>query len=186
MCISKSFVIFIAYKNGNPSKLLVPTDSEGRKCGVDSEVLNRTYLVFFDITKCVDVKNNKLGKCDTPQICVSSCPDKTFVYPWKGQEGEDPKEITNDMICKDEVNPEGKNWKQLNKYVEKGLCAAWYLKSRSVANRCFPDTNIDIPNDLSDLGITDEKLQSAVDAIKWVARAEEFVRQSFEDIKAGK
>ncbi|CAH1402978.1 unnamed protein product [Nezara viridula] len=56
-----------ALKKGNPEKILRPTDSSGRKCGLDSEVIDRPYLFFFDLTKCAD-PSVVLNGCDTPQI----------------------------------------------------------------------------------------------------------------------
>lgn len=52
-----------AILNGDPNILLVPKDSQGARCGLDSHVYNKPYLFFFDLTKCIG-----------PQVLISGCP----------------------------------------------------------------------------------------------------------------
>lgn len=54
---------------------MVPSDSNGLRCGVDSEVLDKPYLVFFDLSKCADPRVPLTG-CNTPQV---SCLNLFFI-----------------------------------------------------------------------------------------------------------
>lgn len=58
-----------AFKNGNPEKLLVPHDTDGRFCGIDESVIDRPFLFYFDITKCLNPALNILKSgCPTTQV----------------------------------------------------------------------------------------------------------------------
>lgn len=60
-------LIFSAYAKGNPETLLHPKDSSGSRCGFDSHVRDKPYLIFFDLTKCIDPAVVFTG-CNTPQV----------------------------------------------------------------------------------------------------------------------
>ncbi|EDS26040.1 ctl2 [Culex quinquefasciatus] len=60
------FVAYYALHHGDLDRLLVPTDSKGLKCGVDSEVQDKPYLFFFDISECAKYDVPLYG-CKTPQ-----------------------------------------------------------------------------------------------------------------------
>lgn len=52
--------------------MLVPRDTQGRRCGHDAQVLDKPYLFFIDIMKCVG-PNVIFTGCKTPQvICVTT------------------------------------------------------------------------------------------------------------------
>jgi hypothetical protein len=71
------FAIFV-FREGSLRRFLYPTDTEGRICGVDSQI-NRKYLQFFDIIKCV--KYVLIGaRCPTQQMCVEQCPTNFYHY----------------------------------------------------------------------------------------------------------
>ena len=67
----------IAFQQGAPKRLMYPTDSNGKICGV--EILNKPYLHFFDLTKCVTKGDVSLTdptqlarasfSCPTPKVC---------------------------------------------------------------------------------------------------------------------
>lgn len=134
------FVGFYAYKRGDPEKILKPTDSNGRKCGVDSEVLNKPYLFYFDITKCAD-PTVIINGCNTPQVCVEKCPDHGWnsdVYI-QNQRPFDLNDVRNNLICLDEKTKNGvTNLDNLKYVIDNGLCASWYITSYPSLNRCFP------------------------------------------------
>lgn len=52
--------------HGNIQKLLAPIDSRGARCGMDSDVADKPYLVFFDLSKCLSPGTPIVG-CPTPQ-----------------------------------------------------------------------------------------------------------------------
>ena len=71
------FAIFV-FREGSLRRFIYPTDTQGRICGVDSQV-NQKYLQFFDIVKCI--KYVLVGaRCPTPQMCVEECPTKFYHY----------------------------------------------------------------------------------------------------------
>lgn len=53
--------------NGDPESLLIPKDSQGGRCGYDSDLLEKPYLFFIDITKCVSPEVLFKG-CKTQQV----------------------------------------------------------------------------------------------------------------------
>lgn len=71
------FAIFV-FREGSLRRFVYPTDTQGRICGVHSQI-NRNYLQFFDIIKCV--KYILIGaRCPTLQMCVEQCPSKFYHY----------------------------------------------------------------------------------------------------------
>lgn len=52
---------------GNIEKLLAPIDSNGKRCGMDSGLEDKKYLVFFDIKRCLSPGTPITG-CPTPQV----------------------------------------------------------------------------------------------------------------------
>lgn len=153
------FIVFIAwwiavgvysFKNGDPKSILIPKDSLGLRCGVDSDVRSKPYLFFFDLTKCIGPSVPFLG-CPTPQVCVEECPNKFFTPV----DNYDRK----DLICKyktpdDEKKPDGE------------ICAKWYLKSKPVQNRCLPIISKDIIDELRQINISIPLLNQAIEKIQ--------------------
>ena len=52
---------------GDPQRLINPTDSNGKKCGVDETVKDKPFLFYFDLTRCADPSVFITG-CPTPQV----------------------------------------------------------------------------------------------------------------------
>ena len=52
---------------GDPQRLVHPTDSQGRICGVDEKLKDKPYLHFFDLTRCANPAVLATG-CQTPQV----------------------------------------------------------------------------------------------------------------------
>lgn len=61
------FIAQYAINNGDLNKLMWPTDMYNQKCGIDSAVLNKKYLFFFNLDQCIDPFVPITG-CDTPQV----------------------------------------------------------------------------------------------------------------------
>ena len=143
---------FYGLVEGRPNRLLHPVDSKGRLCGVDSEVVDKPFLFFFDLTACANIyrtvvqnfsiDTSNLFSCPTPQVCVAECPNATEVG------------ITNRPICVDGVDttqfsnidlsngipninivPEAAN---LLGEIVNGRCAPYYVLSTPIADRCIP------------------------------------------------
>jgi len=68
--INNTFVS--AFTHGDPNTLFSPTDSQGLRCGVDTEVRDKPYLFFFDLTTCAAPDAIASG-CRTPQVCLQLC-----------------------------------------------------------------------------------------------------------------
>lgn len=64
------FIARYAIMNGDLNQIMRPTDSLNRKCGIDSGVLGKYNLFFFDLAKCINPSVPITG-CPTPQ--VSGC-----------------------------------------------------------------------------------------------------------------
>ena len=85
-------------------QLIHPTDSTGQICG-NGTLKDRPYLLFFDLTKCLNPAVLTLG-CPTQQVCVKECPKETL--------------FTADKL-KDFCSP------------DTSKCPQWVLKSTSVS-----------------------------------------------------
>ena len=85
MCVADSYSttlssLFTAWVNGVPARIIYPTDSKGRLCGVDPAVQDKPFLLFFDLTRCLQIISvaeiisgnfdaSTLFTCPTPQVC---------------------------------------------------------------------------------------------------------------------
>lgn len=120
-----------ALKNGDLDRLLVPTDSMGRKCGVDNEVLHKPYLLFFNLENCIDPKTPISG-CPTPQVCVEQCPRESFVYRNGDCSSGNFEQIKTKLICSMDIDRVAiQSCTQIDELVQKEKCARWYLPSQS-------------------------------------------------------
>lgn len=125
--------------------MLVPKDSQGSRCGLDSHVANKPYLFFFDLTKCLHPQVPFRG-CPTQQVsytfhiitifrirkllnymivlqvCVEKCPKNVFIFPESTYSKEN-------MICVNNEKPVSSSLAE--HLVDAGKCARWYLPSVS-------------------------------------------------------
>ncbi|XP_018574274.1 CTL-like protein 2 isoform X2 [Anoplophora glabripennis] len=106
-----------AFMNGDPSTLLVPKDTAGSRCGVDSHVKDRPYLFFFDLTRCLDPRVPFTG-CNTTQVCVTQCPSTNYFKTGATYEGDTG-------FCNTYTNSSTSD------------CPDWYLISTVFLNRCL-------------------------------------------------
>ncbi|XP_012269196.2 choline transporter-like 2 [Athalia rosae] len=167
---------YYVFTFGDVNVLLVPTDTEGRKCGVDSDVAGKPYLVFFDLTKCAALSAATNG-CDTPQVCVAECPNTDFVWDVSSLT-QDLETLRSSMLCKIEIDVSRSTREQLQTYVENNVCARWYLRSRNLARRCIPVT---IPEIYVNYTMTVSELDSASQYVKLLVEAEEILRNVYDD-----
>lgn len=127
-----NFLKKIAIKNGDLDRLLVPTDSSGRKCGVDNSVNKKPYLLFFNLERCIDARVPLFG-CKTPQVCVENCPTTTFIYSEYECNNNKFYEMRENLICQmgvDKLN-DIKSCDNIKYRIDRGDCARWYLPSNS-------------------------------------------------------
>lgn len=130
VCILGGLAVGVyAYVWGDPKLLLYPVDSNGNLCGFGDN-RGKENLFFFDLTKCASMGPGVfVNGCPTPQVCVSACPTENFFYL---------SSAASKLICKDGKNP-GSNLIDITKAVKDGDCAAYYVQSIAVLNRCVPD-----------------------------------------------
>lgn len=130
------FIAIYAWRNGDINKLVVPTDSFNKKCGMDSGVLNKKYLFFFNLDKCIDPLVPITG-CPTPQICIEQCPQQTFI--WDTMKNQlSLEELKSKMICLTDADKSNINSKDdAQKAINEERCARWYIKSAPFLNRCM-------------------------------------------------
>ncbi|KAH8381232.1 hypothetical protein KR093_000099 [Drosophila rubida] len=130
-----AFIAQYALKNGDLNKLMVPTDMFNQKCGIDSSVLKKKYLFFFNLDKCIDPLVPITG-CDTPQVCVESCPSQTFV--WDSMKNKDFNELKRLLVCKTDADKAAIYSKSdMQRAIDENRCARYYIKSQPFLNRCM-------------------------------------------------
>uniref|UniRef100_A0AAG5D3B7 Choline transporter-like protein n=1 Tax=Anopheles atroparvus TaxID=41427 RepID=A0AAG5D3B7_ANOAO len=133
------YVAYYAAHHGDLNRLLVPIDSDGRKCGIDSEVRDEPYLVFFNITECAKI-DVPISGCPTTQVCVKECPTEDFYFDSRICTANVVSQVRSKLICKTNVNKnELKTCNIIQQYIEAGRCAQFMQKSTSFSKRCIPD-----------------------------------------------
>ncbi|XP_038109357.1 choline transporter-like 2 isoform X3 [Culex quinquefasciatus] len=145
------FVAYYALHHGDLDRLLVPTDSKGLKCGVDSEVQDKPYLFFFDISECAKYDVPLYG-CKTPQVCVSKCPAEQFGFELNACNAATLDTFRSKLICDQTVPKDSLSCSEIQDNIDRGHCARYYLKSVPFSKRCLPDLEQlkDIPADIVD------------------------------------
>ncbi|UMM41713.1 hypothetical protein L5515_017854 [Caenorhabditis briggsae] len=132
---------------GDPQRLIYPTDSEFRRCGVDQggyyNFSKRPYLFYFDLTKCISYAT-ALGGCQTTQICVEECPSQYFSYLQlrTASAAEIQNKMKNVVYCTDDVDKSTvTTFVALQSLVQRGKCVSYTVKSVPVPvlQRCFPE-----------------------------------------------
>uniref|UniRef100_A0A3P8ZAF3 Choline transporter-like protein n=1 Tax=Esox lucius TaxID=8010 RepID=A0A3P8ZAF3_ESOLU len=67
----------LAWSQGDPRKVIYPTDSTGQFCGQAGTPLEKKpFLFYFNILKCASPLVLLEFQCPTTQLCVESCPTK--------------------------------------------------------------------------------------------------------------
>ncbi|XP_065067875.1 choline transporter-like protein 4 isoform X2 [Rhopilema esculentum] len=135
----------IGYLEGNPKRLLFPTNSQGKICGLDEP--SKPYLYFFDLTSCITkgtlnpVTYVKKGlSCPTPQICVKSCPNFNAI----GATDSDKMICTAGTVVNSKTSLQDKL-----QLIKDGKCAPYYLQSKPVFYRCLPNVVRDVIDSLN-------------------------------------
>ena len=144
------FVAYLAFSQGDIDKVLHPTDSKGKVCG-RGELKDKPYLMFFDLTKCLNLAVVSLG-CPTVQTCVKECPNFTKRFKEEGQKQE------MKQFCVSDLSVEKMNRKPVQTLIDEKLCPPFILESEEKLGRCIPkpqaeniNTNV-ISKDILDRG----------------------------------
>ncbi|XP_061715261.1 choline transporter-like 2 isoform X3 [Cydia pomonella] len=130
------YVGYYGIKHGNVEQLLAPMDMKGRRCGLDSTLQDKKYLVFFDISECLS-PTTAISGCKTPQVCVNECPKDTIVFNTGSYTAATFSSWRSKMICVDGINTATMTHDEATQYMKDSKCASYVLKSQSVLGRCF-------------------------------------------------
>ncbi|KAI9179895.1 hypothetical protein H9P43_005227 [Blastocladiella emersonii ATCC 22665] len=157
----------LAITNGDPRRLVLPTDSYGNLCGIDNTGLrtggrNLTatpYLYFFDPTD---------GRAK--QVCVSACPRDTTI----------PLYTKLNYICDYGVVPANQTdlaAKQMN-----GTCAAVTYESQPIINRCLPSGDLALALGLGLAGSSAGSAQTNASTSSLLTQGMDFARVFVQDM----
>uniref|UniRef100_A0A8C9YBB3 Choline transporter-like protein n=1 Tax=Sander lucioperca TaxID=283035 RepID=A0A8C9YBB3_SANLU len=94
----------VAWSQGDPRKVIYPTDSRGQFCGQAGTPLEKKPLLFyFNILKCASPLVLLEFQCPTTQLCVEKCPDRHLTL-MKAKLGSNEDREYYQQYCKDGVN----------------------------------------------------------------------------------
>ncbi|KAM8879149.1 choline transporter-like protein 2 isoform 2-T2 [Spinachia spinachia] len=125
----------VAWSQGDPRKVIYPTDSRGQFCGQAGTPLEKKPLLFyFNILKCASPLVLLEFQCPTTQLCVESCPDRHLTLV-KAKLGNKEDREYFQQYCKD-----GVNFAKLSppEILKEGLCPAMLMPSKAFTRRCLP------------------------------------------------
>ncbi|XP_033827647.1 choline transporter-like protein 2 isoform X3 [Periophthalmus magnuspinnatus] len=123
----------LAWSQGDPRKVIYPTDSRGQFCGhAGTPLETKPYLFYFNIMKCASPMVLLEFQCPTTQMCVDKCPDKfmTLVKAYSNQKDFDYYK----NFCKEGVT----NTMGVPEILKQGICPAMLTPSVPFTRRCFP------------------------------------------------
>ncbi|XP_049900140.1 choline transporter-like protein 2 isoform X2 [Epinephelus moara] len=124
----------IAWSQGDPRKVIYPTDSRGQFCGQAGTPLEKKPLLFyFNILKCASPLVLLEFQCPTTQVCVEKCPDRHMTLVKAKIGNKDDREYFK-QFCKDGVN----FTKSPPELLRDGLCPALLMPSKPFTRRCLP------------------------------------------------
>ncbi|XP_036407946.1 choline transporter-like protein 2 isoform X2 [Megalops cyprinoides] len=124
----------LAWSQGDPRKVIYPTDSRGQFCGqVGTPLEKKPFLFYFNIMKCASPLVLLEFQCPTTQICVEKCPSKflTLLEVYGKKDDLD----TYASYCKDGVDFSKMSVPEI---LKQGLCPAMLTPSKPFTRRCFP------------------------------------------------
>uniref|UniRef100_A0A670JY43 Choline transporter-like protein n=1 Tax=Podarcis muralis TaxID=64176 RepID=A0A670JY43_PODMU len=129
----------VAWTQGDPRKVIYPTDSRGQFCGqAGTPNENKPFLFYFNIVKCASPLVLLEFQCPTTQICVEKCPDRYLTYLQASTGGAASEELKYyEQFCV----PEFKNRKKVSdapEVLKDDLCPAMLTPSKPLARRCLP------------------------------------------------
>ena len=121
-------VAVVAFLDGDPEKILYPTDSSGAVCG-RGENKERPVMFMFDITRCSGL-SSALEGCPTPSICVAGCPG----LEWSYTEG---KLDAVREFCTVMTDLEWET-QTIEELIQLRLCPAYLVPQQPLFDRCLP------------------------------------------------
>ncbi|XP_048846964.1 choline transporter-like protein 2 isoform X3 [Brienomyrus brachyistius] len=123
----------LAWSQGDPRKVIYPTDSRGQFCGqVGTPLEKKPNLFYFNIMKCASPLVLLELQCPTTQICVEKCPDR-FITLMQAQKTTDMDYYKSYCVGGMDVSKMA-----APEILKNGLCPSMLLPSKPVTRRCFP------------------------------------------------
>ncbi|XP_026021643.1 choline transporter-like protein 2 isoform X2 [Astatotilapia calliptera] len=123
----------LAWSQGDPRKVIYPTDSRGQFCGQAGTPLEKKpFLFYFNIMKCASPMVLLEFQCPTTQMCVEKCPDKFMTLIKAYAVNSDFAYYKN--FCEEGVT----NTMGVAEILKQRLCPAMLLPSKPFTRRCFP------------------------------------------------
>ncbi|CAL8330887.1 unnamed protein product [Merluccius merluccius] len=125
----------LAWSQGDPRKVIYPTDSRGQFCGQAGTPLEKKPLLFyFNILKCASPLVLLEFQCPTTQLCVERCPTKHLTLLTTKLSFDKEEQEYYKQYCKEGVNftmsaPE---------LLKEGLCPSMLMPSHAFTRRCLP------------------------------------------------
>ncbi|KAK1798978.1 hypothetical protein P4O66_007248, partial [Electrophorus voltai] len=123
----------LAWTQGDPRKLIYPTDSTGQFCGqIGTPLEKKPFLFYFNIMKCASPLVLLEFQCPTTQICVESCPNQ-FLTLVKAKLSTEATRYYF-QFCK-----EGANLNlSVPEILKNRMCPAMVIPSKPFTRRCLP------------------------------------------------
>ncbi|XP_029945417.1 choline transporter-like protein 2 isoform X2 [Salarias fasciatus] len=123
----------LAWSQGDPRKVIYPTDSRGQFCGQAGTPLEKKPLLFyFNIMKCASPMVLLEFQCPTTQMCVEKCPDRFMTLVKAYTNSKDFNYYKT--FCKDGMSSS----MSIPDILRQGLCPAMLTPSKPFTRRCFP------------------------------------------------
>ncbi|XP_040891790.1 choline transporter-like protein 2 isoform X2 [Toxotes jaculatrix] len=125
----------LAWSQGDPRKVIYPTDSKGQFCGQAGTKLEKKPLLFyFNILKCASPLVLLEFQCPTTQLCVESCPNRHLTLV-KVKVGNKEDREYYEQYCKEGVDISKMSVPEI---LKNGLCPAMLMTSKAFTRRCLP------------------------------------------------
>ncbi|XP_063150568.1 choline transporter-like protein 2 isoform X1 [Candoia aspera] len=131
----------VAWTQGDPRKVIYPTDSRGQFCGQKGTPNEqKPFLFYFNIIKCASPLVLLEFQCPTTQICVSQCPDRYLTFLQASTvDLTGTKELKYyQQFCVPEFTDLTKSAPEV---LKDGDCPAMLTPSKPLARRCLPAIN---------------------------------------------
>uniref|UniRef100_A0A3Q1JAE1 Choline transporter-like protein 2 n=1 Tax=Anabas testudineus TaxID=64144 RepID=A0A3Q1JAE1_ANATE len=128
----------LAWSQGDPRKVIYPTDSRGQFCGQAGTPQEKKPLLFyFNILKCASPLVLLEFQCPTTQLCVERCPDRflTLAKVVSGVSKNDHQYYQK--YCKEGVDLTEPGTSAPVILMAK-LCPAMIIPSKPFTRRCLP------------------------------------------------
>lgn len=97
------------------------------KCGFDPAASEKPNVLYFDVRQCSRTK-----ECATQSVCVTTCPDETFIFNAAQCTAENLEETKGKLRCQDSVDIESlADCAQVaDVMASTANCIPWYFASK--------------------------------------------------------